>query len=177
MTLVDWAIVIVLAVAALVGLLQGFVRSVCALGGLFVGLEVASWNYHHASTLLLPIVRSQAVADTIGFLFLAILVMAAIGTFGAIMAKIFHLLGLGWLDALAGAVFGTLQGALLVTMCILVTVAFFPKAHWLVESRLPRVFFRACSLSTRLSPAELAQRVRDGIAVLEEKAAPVWIHH
>jgi hypothetical protein len=58
---------------------------------------------------------------------------------------------------------------------ILVTVAFFPKAHWLTEAKLPRMFFGACHLSTQMSPAELAERVRHGLKTLEEES-PRWMH-
>jgi uncharacterized membrane protein required for colicin V production len=84
-------------------------------------------------------------------------------------------MGLGWLDRLAGGAFGFLQGILLVTLVILVAVAFFPRAHWLVEARLPRLFFGACHLSTRTSPEELADRVREGLRILEEES-PRWMH-
>ena len=45
MTWVDWVIVVVLAVAMLGGLAQGFLRSACSLAGLFLGLALAAWNY------------------------------------------------------------------------------------------------------------------------------------
>jgi membrane protein required for colicin V production len=88
---------------------------------------------------------------------------------------VLHKVGLGCLDRLAGAAFGLLQGALLVTLIILVTVAFFPRAHWLTEGKLPRVFFGACHVSTHMSPKELAERVRSGLNTLEEET-PVWLH-
>jgi uncharacterized membrane protein required for colicin V production len=86
-----------------------------------------------------------------------------------------HQIGLGCLDKLAGGAFGFLQGALLVTVVILVAVAFFPKAHWLLDARLPRSFFGACHLSTHISPQELADRVRHGLTYLEEES-PQWLH-
>ena len=95
--------------------------------------------------MLLPIVRVEAVANAIGFLLIALLVMAVANIIGAVMSKTLHRMGLGCLDRLAGGVFGFLQGALLVTLCILVIVAFFPKAHWLAEARLPKLFFRGMS--------------------------------
>ena len=57
------------------------------------------------------------------------------------MAKTMHQMGLGCLDRLAGAVFGFLQGVLLVTLCILVAVAFFPQRAWLAEAGCRRLFF------------------------------------
>jgi len=175
MTLVDWAIVILLVLSVLGGLQQGFFRSACSLGGLFLGLVLAAWNYARLASVLKPLVRIEAVADTIGFLLIALVVMGLAGILGTILAKALHQIGLGCLDSLAGAVFGLLQGALLVTLCILVAVAFFPKAHWLVQGKLPKQFFGACHLSTHMSPAELARRVREGLKTLEDES-PRWMH-
>jgi len=54
-------------------------------------------------------------------------------------------------------------------------VAFFPKAHWLSDAKLPKYFFGACHLSTHMDPADLAKRVRQGLKELEEET-PVWLH-
>jgi uncharacterized membrane protein required for colicin V production len=175
MTWVDWAIVIIMGMAVLGGLSQGFFRSFCSLAGLILGLAAASWNYGRAAALILPIVRIREIADAIGFVLIALLVMALFGVAGNFLARTFRLLGLGCLDGLAGAVFGFVQGMFLVTLGILVIVAFFPRAHLLAEARLPKLFFGACHLSTHLSPHELAQRVREGLRILEEET-PRWLH-
>jgi membrane protein required for colicin V production len=174
-TWVDLVIVIFMVASVLGGLQQGFFRSVCSLGGLVLGLVLAAWNYAHVAALLRPYVHIETVADTIGFLLIALLVMALAGVLGSVLAKTLHQLGLGCLDRLAGGVFGLLQGALLVTLCILVAVAFFPTAHWLTEGKLPRQFFGVCHLSTHVSPAYLAERVREGLRTLEEES-PEWMH-
>jgi len=171
----DWAIVIVMALSVLAGLKQGFFRSVFSLGGLLLGLVLAAWNYARVAALLMPLVRIEPVADTIAFILIALFVMAVAGILGTVLAKALHQIGLGCLDRLAGAAFGLFQGALLVTLCILVAVAFYPKAHWLAEGKLPRRFFGACHLSTHMSPEELARRVRQGLKTLEEESPP-WMH-
>ena len=175
MTWVDWTIVIVLAAATVDGLAQGFLCSVCSLGGLVLGLLLAAWNYGRVAALLTPWLRIQPVADAIGFLLIALVVMAAANLAGSVVTKTLRHIGLGCLDRLAGGVFGLLLGALLVTLAILVIVAFFPQAHWLAESRLPRLFFGICHLSTHLSPADLAEKVRDGLKTLEQQS-PQWMH-
>jgi len=174
MELVDWAIVMVLVFSVLGGINQGFFRSVFSLGGLLLGLALAAWNYGRVAALLMPIVRFEAVANTIGFLLIAFLVMAAAGVAGKFLSQALHAVGLGCLDRIAGAAFGFFQGALMVTLVILVTIAFFPKARWLAEARLPHLFFGACHVSTHMSPEELAERVRQGLRELEEES-PRWL--
>jgi membrane protein required for colicin V production len=172
---VDWAIVLVMVLSVLAGLSQGFFRSVCSLGGLILGLALAAWNYPLVAVPLRPLVHSEEIADIVGFLVIALVIMIVAGILGSFLAKALHAIGLGCLDKFAGAIFGFFQGMLLVTLAILVTVAFYPQAHWLVEARLPRHFFAACHLSTRMSPEQLAQRVRAGLRSLEEES-PEWLH-
>jgi membrane protein required for colicin V production len=160
MTIVDWAIVIIMVIAVLGGMSQGFFRSFCSLAGLVLGLAV---------------VRIRAVADTIAFLLLALLIMAVAAFLGSFLARAFRSLGLGCLDGFAGAIFGFFQGVILVTLGIIAIVAFFPQARVLTEARLPRLFFGACHLSTHVTPHELELRIREGLRTLEEET-PGWMH-
>jgi len=175
MTWVDWAIVIVLAASVLGGLIQGFFRTACSLIGLLFGLALAAWNYGKIAAVVLPLVRYEAVADAIGFFLIAILVMAVANLVGNMLGKALDWMGLGCLDMLGGGVLGFFQGIVLVTICVTVALAFFPKAQWLLDSRLPREFFGATHMSMRMSPAELAERVRQGFRTLEMES-PKWLH-
>lgn len=175
MTWVDWAIVLVMLASVLTGLFQGFFRTACSLVGVLFGLSVAAWNYEHLAPLLMPMVRVEGMANLIAFLLIAILVVVAANLVGNLLGKALDWMGLGCLDMLAGAVLGFFQGIFLVTLCILVTVAFFPQAGWLTQSRLPKEFFGACHISTHITPAELAERVRQGLRTLELES-PKWMH-
>jgi membrane protein required for colicin V production len=171
MSWVDWAIVFIMAAAVLGGLAQGFFRSVCSLLGLIFGLSIAAWNYGHLAATLMPLVRVRAIADTISFVLIALLVMAIFAIIGVFLARAFRMLGLGCLDGLAGAVFGFLQGVFLVTLGILVIAAFYPDEPWLAQAKLPRRFLGACHLSTHLTPSELGDRIRHGLRMVEDESS------
>lgn len=174
MTLVDVAILIVLAISAIIGLVQGFVRSVTALAGLVLGVTLACWNYDRPAAILEPMVHSRPIANAIGFVLIALLIMVILGFLGAVFAKALRFLGLGWLDMLTGAALGFLEGAAVVTICMIVTIAFFPKAHWMDGSRMPPMFYRLCDEAMSLSPADLAKRVREGLAGIQAQTPP-WL--
>jgi len=175
MTWVDWAITIVLAASVCGGFAQGFFRTACSLIGLILGLTLAAWNYGRVAAIFLPAVRIPAIADTIGFFLIAVVVMALANVAGTFLGKTFNWLGLGCLDMIAGAVLGFFQGVVLVTLILLVVVAFFPKEQWLTQSELPKEFFGALHLSTHMSPAQLADKVRQGLRTLEQES-PAWMH-
>lgn len=175
MTWVDWAIVVVLAAATIGGITQGLLRSVFSLGGLIFGLLIAAWNYGKVAAVVLPLVRNETVADAIGFLLIALIIMAIASLIGHIISKVVHKIGLGCLDRLAGAVFGFVQGAVLVMLSILIVLAFFPKSTWLADAKLPKYFYGACQATISVSPGELADRVHRGIEQMKERA-PEWMH-
>ena len=175
MSWVDLAIVVVIAASVVGGIVQGFLRSVCSVLGLVLGLALALWNYARLGMVFKPIVRVEAVAHAIAFLIIALAVMALANLVGMILKRTISWMGLGCLDKIAGAIFGFLQGALLVTLCILVTVAFFPGARWPEEARLPQYFVGAVHMSMHVSPAELSDKVRSGLKLLEHDS-PRWTH-
>jgi len=125
--------------------------------------------------LIMPFARIDAIANTVAFILIAIVVMALADVAGKVLSSTAHSIGLGFLDRLAGGAFGLFQGAALVTLAILVTLAFFPQARWIGEGKLPRMFMGACHLEVRMSPSELADRIRIGLNRLEEKS-PLWMH-
>ena len=171
----DLAIVVVLVASVLVGIAQGFLRSVCSVIGLVLGLALASWNYARLGMELRSIVRLEALANVIAFLVIALVVMALANLVGLLLKRTMSWMGLGCLDKIAGAIFGFFQGALLVTLCILVTVAFFPGARWPKESKLPHYFLGALHLSTQMTPSELSEKVKSGLKKLEHDS-PQWTH-
>jgi membrane protein required for colicin V production len=175
MMLVDWIIVVVLAGAVLAGLARGFFRSVFSLAGLIAGVALASWNYWRVAGFLKRFIHSIEIADAVGFLIIAFLVMAVAAILGSLLAKFFEKVGLGCFDRLAGALFGFVEGLVFVTLCILVTVAFFPQTAWLTEARLPRYFFGALHVSIQVTPSRLGERVRKELNTLETKSQQ-WMH-
>jgi len=174
MTIVDWMIVVVLAGSVLAGLARGFLRSVFSLAGLIAGVALASWNYWRLAAVLKRFIHSVEIADAVAFLIIAFLVMAVAAILGSLLAKFFEKVGLGCLDRLAGSLFGFVDGLVFVTLCILVTVAFFPQTAWVTEARLPRYFFGALHVSIQVTPSRLGERLRKDLSELETKSQQ-WI--
>lgn len=174
MNWLDWLIVVIIAGAVLSGLAQGFFRAASSLAGLILGLILAAWNYKVAARLIEPLVHEKALSNTIGFLAIALLVMLAVGLVGRILSKGFKWLGIGWLDHLAGAGFGFVQGALLVTLGILLLLAFAPEPYGVKDSKYASPFLSLCRGVTHMSPDALAEAIRAGLKKIEE-STPNWI--
>jgi len=174
MELVDWIILAGLVIATLGGLAQGFFRSFFGLAGLVVGFMVATWNYARVGKIFLPIVRVEAVAHAIGFLIIILLVMLLGAVVGGFLEKTFRWAGLGCIDTLLGAILGFLQGVVIVMVFVVVTLAFFPGTSWLIDAKIPPMFFAACHASMNMSPKELNDRVQGELIKLKRES-PEWM--
>jgi membrane protein required for colicin V production len=174
MNLVDLAIILLIILSAGLGFRSGLIQSATSLIGLIAGIAIASWNYRPLTDRLEPYIKNHALSEAAAFCLIAILVMAIFGLIGMVLRKLIHGIGLGWLDRLAGLVFGILRGALLVTLCIVTLAAFFPQTRWLGESQFGKYFLGSAHLTTEITPEELKVRILDGLQVLEQDA-PKWL--
>jgi membrane protein required for colicin V production len=175
MNWLDWMIVLTLAGAAISGFAQGFFRAASSFAGLFAGLVAAAWYYPAMARLVEPLTHQKALSRAIGFMLTALLVMAAASILGRMLSKGFHWLGIGWLDHLAGGAFGLSQGALLVTLGLILLLAFAPEPFGIRESKYARPFLGLCRGVTHMSPDALAGAIRAGLKKIEE-STPNWIH-
>jgi len=171
MAFADILILIVLAASVLGGLSQGFLRAVCGFAGLVLGLVFASWNYGRVAALLLPIVRFVPVADLFGFLLIIVLVTSLAGLIGNLLAKTARAAGLGCVDRLVGGFLGFLQGAFVVSLLIMSTLAFFPGARWITNARLPRHFLFLSHVGVHISPGQLADKIRFSLDTLHQHSS------
>ena len=122
-----------------------------------------------------PIVRIEAVANAIAFLIIALVVMALANLAGIMLKRTISWMGLGCLDKIAGAIFGFFQGALLVTLCILVTVAFFPGARWPSRPGCRSILSGLCTEHAHEPLRISLSKCADGLKMLEHDS-PQWTH-
>lgn len=174
MNWLDWMILLVISLAVLSGLAQGFFRAASSLAGLIVGLLVATWDYKQAAAMLEPLIHEKSLNHAAGFLLILLLVMIAASILGRLLAKGFKWLGVAWLDHLAGAAFGLVQGMLLVTIGLILLLAFAPNPYGVKNSKYAAPFLVGCRVVTHLSPDSLAEAIRAGLKKIEE-ISPNWI--
>jgi len=135
----DWVIVGIVLVSALLSLFRGFVKEILSLIG-FMAAIILSIRFQHDVGALINITDSAVGKQVLGFFSVFALTLVA----GAIVTKIVSSfidgVGLTPLDRLLGTLFGALRGALIV----LVLVLFLPKflaidqeAVWLESQLVP----------------------------------------
>src|SRR5688572_3095541 len=127
MNWVDWLLISVLLTSVVAGFAEGFVRIAIGSIALILGFLFASWFHGLAGAWLQPWVQSKALTSLFGFLIILI-GMILLGAFIAwVIQRVFKLVGLSWIDRLAGGLIGAVRGILVVAIGALLLSAFAPK--------------------------------------------------
>lgn len=110
MNYVDFTILLIAVIGFLYGLIKGVIRQVGSLGGFIAGIVVARFFGSSFSALLremfdLPEGVSRVIAYSLLFLIVYIICVQLM----RLIHHITHHVALGWLDRLAGALFGRRQ--------------------------------------------------------------------
>lgn len=161
MNWVDYSIIAVIALSALVGLWRGLVREVVSLGVWAAALIVA-WVFHRDVADLLTAQLSQPeVRAAVAFagLVLAVLVVGAI--LAAVLTALVDKAGLTGADRLLGLFFGGARGVVIVAMAVfLVALTPLPAEPWWQESGLIEDFQGVAGWMLSLAPEELQVKLK-----------------
>lgn len=170
----DWLLAALLAYSVIRAAMRGFIAEAFALGGLILGLLLASWFYQPAAVSLAGLITAPAVAQFAAFLLILAGVMILANLIGRIFRKTASAVGLGFLDRLGGAAFGFFRGCLLGVAILLAFTAFLPTAPWIRESKLAPYFLRGAHAVSFVVPEDLKHKLREGIARVKH-TTPDWI--
>ncbi|MBA4371790.1 MAG: hypothetical protein C0402_02885 [Thermodesulfovibrio sp.] len=125
MTGFDIVVLSVIGITVALGLWKGLVIQIFGLAGLISGY-ILSVRYYLSVARLLPDI-SQGTAKIAGFLVIFIASIIAAFILGRLLEKLMKLAGLGWANRLLGGVLGLLKGTLIVSVILVVLVAFLPS--------------------------------------------------
>jgi membrane protein required for colicin V production len=158
----DWVIIGIIAISVLLAALQGFFYEAISLGGLVVGYLLAAWEYHVVADWFASFVKSQAVADIIGFIVILLAVMILAGIIARLVRWMLKEAGLRWFDRVLGGAFGLVRGCLTAAIVLLGFTTFNPQSHWLEGSQLAPYFLVVARGASWLAPSEVRARFREG---------------
>lgn len=137
MVWVDFAILAIIALSAIISLVRGFVKEAISLAVWIVAFFVASQYYPHLAGLFTSMQdETLRNASAIAILFISSLILGALINF--VIGKLVQTTGLSGTDRLLGLVFGALRGVLVVSAMLFFMDAFTPaaKADWWQSSVL-----------------------------------------
>ena len=165
-TWVDWAIVAIIAISALISLKRGFVKealSLCTwiIAGVVAWMFGGSLSQYLAGYIETPSARVIAGCT---IMFVATLLVGAMINF--LIGELIRVTGLSGTDRFLGMVFGAARGALLVVVAVgLLSLGPVQQDSWWQESRLMPQFLLVADWSKNLILGWSSQWLASGISV------------
>jgi len=133
---VDYGILTIVGVSALISLVRGFVREAISLAALLLAVWVASQFSSHVAQLLEGKISVPSVRVGVAFGILFVVTLLAGGLVNYLAGMLVNKAGMSGTDRMLGLLFGILRGVAIVTLLVLVAgLTPLPKDPWWHESQ------------------------------------------
>lgn len=171
----DFTVIGVVALSGLLAMARGFVKELLSLLGWIVAAFVTFLALPYVREPVRNIVKSQTIAD-IGsgiVIFLVVLVLCGIVTHA--LTRRLPSGTFGFVDGLAGLVFGLARGALLVALAYLLLQFAFKENNlpaWVTEAKTKEYLDQGASILRRFNPEDWFERGRKAIEDETKKPPP-----
>ena len=158
---VDYVIIGIIALSAIIGLARGLIREVLALAVWIVAAFAAWMFYVPVAAQLEPWIATPSIrmAAAVVILVLGVLVIGAVVAY--LLSVLVDKTGLTGTDRLLGMVFGAGRGAVLVALLVfLATLTPVAEDPWWSQSRLLPRFQLLADLMLDMIPPDVTERIR-----------------
>ena len=152
MNWLDIVIIIVLVVAAFIGIKTGLIKAVLSLAGLILGIFLAGRYYLNLAGIMKSLPEQAANILSYIIILLAVMIIAAIIAW--FLNKLLNAVLLGWVNHLAGGIAGLLLGAIFVGAILAILVKYTGGASIVSGSFLGTLLVERFPLVLSLLPAE-----------------------
>ena len=165
MSLLDLLLGLIILSSIIAGFSAGFARVGIGFCATIAGIIFGFWYYETPAAWIHKTISSQTVSNVAGFLVILWAVLLVGALVAKIVASLFKMTGLSWLNRLLGAAFGFVRGALIGVAFVAVLLAFAPKPlpNWMVNSVLLPYAIDASDICASIAPAALKDAFREGM--------------
>ena len=173
----DYSLLLIVLMSAFMAFANGFIKAALSLGGLVVGILVASWEYVVLAMILHQWIERFEICEAIAFVLILVLVMILFSVVGQVLRKTAKAIGLGLVDRLLGALFGILRGVLIGAAIIVAVTAFLPKSGWLENSQLAPYFLAGVHEVSFIVPQHFQDQIAAGAKYLLQETPELMRPH
>lgn len=159
---VDYLIIGIIALSALIGFARGLIREVLALG-IWIAAVLVGWLFfRELADYLSPWIATPSVRMIMAFLAIVFGVLLLGALFGYVLTTLIEKTGLSGFDRLLGAIFGIARGGVLIALLIFVAAMTpLPDDPWWQESRLIGPFHQLAERLMALVPEDIEERIKE----------------
>ena len=138
---IDYILLVIIAVSALLSLWRGFVREALSLASWIVALWVALLFFHDLADWLARWIDTPSISDVVAFTILFVSTVVLGGLVNLLAGQLVAKTGLTATDRALGMVFGIARGVVIVAVLVLLAgLTTLPQDPWWSESVLLRHF-------------------------------------
>ncbi len=135
MAILDWVVVILLALSVLLGLFRGLVYEVLSVLNWVAAFVLAQWLAPRAAGLMPLGQASESIRYAAGFVVVFVVALFAGGLVAWVVKKLVAAMGLAPVDRALGALFGLVRGIVAVlALAVVVHLAGWRDGAWWTES-------------------------------------------
>jgi len=153
MSWLDIVLIVVIAIATLLGFRTGIIKAVLSLAGVIIGVILAG-RYYGTLSEQLTFISQANVAKIVAFAIILIGIMVIAGVLASLLKWAASVLMLGWVNRLGGALFGLMLGAILCGAVLATWIKFLGIAGAIVESTLAAILLDYFPAVLALLPEE-----------------------
>lgn len=132
---IDYVILAIIAISALISVLRGFVREALSLVAWILAFWVALTYTEGVANFLVPYISVPSVRPIAGFAILFVVTLLLAALVNNLAVKLVHKTGLSGTDRMLGIIFGVARGVIIVAILVLFAgVTPVPADPWWKES-------------------------------------------
>jgi membrane protein required for colicin V production len=171
-TFMDIVFAAIILASTILAMRKGLIRELISLVALIGGFLLAAFYYPVTAGWFMNIVRTEAIADLIGFLiiFLATLLIGAVAAF--LVNRFIKMASLEFIDRLMGGVFGFLRGWAMASIIALALIAFPVRPDVLAQSVFTPYLLAGARAAVLLVPQPLRLKFNEEY----QKILQIWNH-
>ncbi|MCX6277818.1 MAG: CvpA family protein [Bacteroidetes bacterium] len=142
MNFLDYILIIILALFAILGFRKGIIVSVVTVAALIIGIYAAvHFSNYIDATLMENLKPSRKWLPFISFSITFIIVLVVVLLAGKLVEKLVDITGLGFVNRLFGAIFGIIKGVILASVLFFIVVAIDHNGKWLTAEHKKGSYF------------------------------------
>lgn len=160
MSMLDWAVILILAASVILGLMRGVVAELFSLASWIVALLVAKWGAAAVGPLLPMDVQDEGMRYFASFVCVFLLTLIVVMLLGRLVKGAVGAVGLGAADKAVGGIFGLLRGLVILTgLALAAGLTALPQTDFWKNALSSRVLEKLASAVQPLLPARLAEHI------------------